>query len=171
MNEMHSISFMPIRQSGRFPGSVSHPPGLGCTQDRGTASRGDCDRMELWFNLIEQGFKTTPEAPEPTRSDCHGWGAHPLYHDFASLLGIDGKNRRPAAFGFERVEIAPIPRNKNSEGGCRACREAWFTHGARLRRLRNKNSGWNSRPVMFVGACRCPRASRGYFALREKALI
>jgi hypothetical protein len=62
------------------------------------------DRMELWFDLPAQGFKTTPEQPEPTRSDCHGWGAHPLYHYFASLLGI-----RPASFGFERVEIVPMP--------------------------------------------------------------
>ena len=62
------------------------------------------ERMGLWFGLSAQGFKTTPEQPEPSRSDCHGWGAHPLYHDFASLLGI-----RPAAFGFEQVEIAPMP--------------------------------------------------------------
>ena len=61
-------------------------------------------RMGLWFDLPAQGFKTTPEQPEPTRSDCHGWGAHPLYHYFASLLGI-----RPAAFGFDQVEIAPMP--------------------------------------------------------------
>ncbi|MFN2234889.1 MAG: alpha-L-rhamnosidase C-terminal domain-containing protein [Anaerolineales bacterium] len=62
------------------------------------------ERMGLWFDLPAQGFKTTPEQPEPSRSDCHGWGAHPLYHFFASLLGI-----RPASFGFESVEIAPMP--------------------------------------------------------------
>ena len=61
------------------------------------------DRLGLWFDLPAQGFKTTPESPEPTRSDCHGWGAHPLYHYFASLAGI-----RPAAYGFQRVEIAPM---------------------------------------------------------------
>lgn len=61
-------------------------------------------RMDLWFDLPAQGFKTTPEQPEPSRSDCHGWGAHPLYHYFASLLGI-----RPASFGFDSVEIAPMP--------------------------------------------------------------
>jgi hypothetical protein len=60
-------------------------------------------RMELWFDLPEQGFKTTPEQPEPSRSDCHGWGAHPLYHYFATLLGV-----RPASFAFEQVEIAPM---------------------------------------------------------------
>ncbi len=69
-------------------------------------------RMELWFGLPELGFKTTPEMPEPTRSDCHGWGAHPLYHYFASLLGI-----RPAAFGFESVEIAPMPGHLASLAG------------------------------------------------------
>ena len=61
-------------------------------------------RMGLWFDLAAKGFKTTPEQPEPTRSDCHGWGAHPLYHYFASLLGI-----RPASFGFDSVEITPLP--------------------------------------------------------------
>jgi len=60
--------------------------------------------MGLWFDLPAQGFKTTPEQPEPSRSDCHGWGAHPLYHYFASLLGI-----RPGSFGFKKVEIAPMP--------------------------------------------------------------
>ena len=60
------------------------------------------ERLGLWFDLLPYGFKTTPEMPEPTRSDCHGWGAHPLYHYYASLLGI-----RPAAPGFQRVRIAP----------------------------------------------------------------
>jgi alpha-L-rhamnosidase len=60
------------------------------------------ERLSLWFDLPAQGFTTTPEMPEPTRSDCHAWGAHPLYHVFASLLGI-----RPAAPGFRSVSIAP----------------------------------------------------------------
>jgi len=62
------------------------------------------DRLSLWFDLQKQGFKTTPEQPEPSRSDCHGWGAHPLYHFFATLLGI-----RPTSFGFDTVAIAPMP--------------------------------------------------------------
>ena len=69
-------------------------------------------RMGLWFDLPAQGFKTTPEQPEPSRSDCHGWGAHPLYHYFASLLGI-----RPASFGFESVEISPMPGHLKSLSG------------------------------------------------------
>jgi hypothetical protein len=59
-------------------------------------------RMNLWFDLPKMGFKTTPEMPEPTRSDCHGWGAHPLYHYFASILGV-----RPGEIGFKSVKIAP----------------------------------------------------------------
>lgn len=62
------------------------------------------ERLGLWFDLAAQGFKTTPEQPEPSRSDCHGWGAHPLYHFFATLLGI-----HPTTFGFDQVEIRPMP--------------------------------------------------------------
>ena len=61
-------------------------------------------RMDQWFTLERDGFKTTYEADVParTRSDCHAWGAHPLYHYFATILGI-----RPAAPGFAQVRIAP----------------------------------------------------------------
>ncbi len=59
-------------------------------------------RLEYWYNLPKLGMITLPEGPEPTRSDCHSWGAHPLYHYFASVLGI-----RPCAPGFKRVAIAP----------------------------------------------------------------
>jgi hypothetical protein len=60
------------------------------------------ERMGLWFDLEKVGLKTLPEMPEPTRSDCHAWGAHPLYHYVTSILGI-----RPAALGFRTVEVAP----------------------------------------------------------------
>jgi hypothetical protein len=70
------------------------------------------NRMELWFGLHQQGFKTTPEQPEPSRSDCHGWGAHPLYHYFVTLLGL-----RPASFGFEQIEIAPMVGHMTSLAG------------------------------------------------------
>jgi hypothetical protein len=60
-------------------------------------------RLADWFALPARGLRTTPESFEPqTRSDCHAWGAHPLYHCMASLLGI-----RPDAPGFRHVMIAP----------------------------------------------------------------
>ncbi|MDA3963296.1 MAG: hypothetical protein PF961_21125 [Planctomycetota bacterium] len=57
-----------------------------------------------WRALAEQGFTTTPENPEPSRSDCHAWGAHPRYHLVCSLLGL-----RPSAAGFARLELKPSP--------------------------------------------------------------
>jgi len=60
------------------------------------------NRMPLWFDLPRQGFRTTVESPEPSRSDCHAWGAHPIFHAFATILGI-----RPASFGFKSVRITP----------------------------------------------------------------
>jgi hypothetical protein len=60
------------------------------------------DHMGLWFDLKAQGFKTVIEHPEPSRSDCHAWGAHPLFHYLATICGI-----RPTAPGLSRVEIRP----------------------------------------------------------------
>ena len=67
--------------------------------------RGDLimKRLELWFGFSAQGFKTTPEMPEPSRSDCHAWAAHPIYHYTATFLGL-----RPAAPGFQQVSIEPL---------------------------------------------------------------
>ncbi len=61
-------------------------------------------RMAWWKTLPGQGFHSLPEAPEPTRSDCHGWGAHPLFHTHATVAGI-----RPAVPGMKKVVMAPMP--------------------------------------------------------------
>jgi alpha-L-rhamnosidase len=60
------------------------------------------DRLSFWFDLQAQGLVTPLEEPEPSRSDCHGWGSHPLFHYLATVLGV-----RPAAPGFTSVEIRP----------------------------------------------------------------
>jgi hypothetical protein len=60
------------------------------------------DRLKLWFDLERNGFKTTFESPEPSRSDCHAWGAHPIFHYYSSLLGI-----RPASMGFDKIIVRP----------------------------------------------------------------
>ena len=70
------------------------------------------ERLKLWHQLPEQGFKTTFESPEPSRSDCHAWGAHPLFHCYATILGI-----RPDAPGFRRVRIAPMPSHLRKVSG------------------------------------------------------
>jgi hypothetical protein len=60
------------------------------------------NRLQLWFDLESLGFATLLEHPEPSRSDCHAWSSHPLFHYFATFLGI-----RPASAGFATVEITP----------------------------------------------------------------
>ena len=69
----------------------------------------ECGRMDVfwkrltpWLDLAVQGCVTTPENFGPTRSECHAWGAHPLFHLFASVAGV-----RPASFGFETVRFRP----------------------------------------------------------------
>ena len=68
--------------------------------------RGDLivDRLDFWKDLVKQGLKTPVEAPGDTRSDCHAWGSHPLFHLHASIAGV-----RPASPGFRTVRIAPQP--------------------------------------------------------------
>ncbi len=59
-------------------------------------------RLNIWLDQLAGGATTTWESPEPARSDCHAWGAHPLYHYYSSIAGI-----RPAAPGFRKVRINP----------------------------------------------------------------
>jgi len=68
--------------------------------------RGDAilGKLAFWLGMARDGFKTPMEAPEPSRSDCHAWSSHPLFHCHASLAGI-----RPAAPGFAKVRVAPSP--------------------------------------------------------------
>ena len=68
--------------------------------------RGDLivDRLDFWKDLVKQGLKTPVEMPGDTRSDCHAWGSHPLFHLHASVAGV-----RPTSPGFRTVRIAPLP--------------------------------------------------------------
>lgn len=60
-------------------------------------------QLHRWQSeMVEKGLKTPLERFEPCRSDCHAWASHPLYHFFATVLGI-----RPAEPGFASVEICP----------------------------------------------------------------
>ena len=59
-------------------------------------------RMGLWYGLLDEGLRTVVEMPEPTRSDCHAWGAHPIYHLYATLLGV-----RPTSPGMATVRVRP----------------------------------------------------------------
>lgn len=80
----------------------------------GVAGLGDryIELLAPWRNMLALGLTSTPENPEPTRSDTHAWAAHPNYGLLATVLGV-----RPASPGFRTVRIAPaLGPLKHAEG-------------------------------------------------------
>jgi hypothetical protein len=55
-----------------------------------------------WRQMLSLGLTTWAESPEPTRSDCHAWSAHPNFDLMTIIAGI-----RPKTAGFESVTIEP----------------------------------------------------------------
>jgi hypothetical protein len=60
------------------------------------------EQMQPWREMLRLGLTSTPENPEPTRSDSHAWAAHPNYFLLSTVLGV-----RPGSAGFRTVRIAP----------------------------------------------------------------
>ncbi|MES3035653.1 MAG: alpha-L-rhamnosidase N-terminal domain-containing protein [Gemmatimonadota bacterium] len=70
------------------------------------------DNLSPWRDMLAIGLTSTPEQPEPTRSDTHAWAAHPNYGLLATVLGV-----RPASAGFRTVSITPaLGPLRNAEG-------------------------------------------------------
>ena len=96
--------------------SLVETPGL----DRGTIyykhylfetffrfGRGDLffANLGFWKDCRKWGLSTILETPTiDSRSDCHGWGAHPLWHLHTGVAGV-----RSAAPWYEKVLVAPRP--------------------------------------------------------------
>ncbi|MCS3065223.1 hypothetical protein NXX40_24800 [Parabacteroides distasonis] len=60
------------------------------------------DNLQIWRDQMALGLTTWAEMPEPSRSDCHAWGANPNIEFYRILLGIDSD-----APGFRKIRIAP----------------------------------------------------------------
>ena len=58
--------------------------------------------LQPWRRMPDLGLSTTPEYPDPSRSDTHAWSAHPAYDLTTMIAGI-----RPGAPGFRTVRIQP----------------------------------------------------------------
>ncbi len=58
--------------------------------------------LHPWRRLLAMGLTTWPEHPEPSRSDCHAWSAHPAFDLLRIVAGI-----KPSAPGFATVRIEP----------------------------------------------------------------
>ncbi len=59
-------------------------------------------QLEPWRKMLDLGLTTWAETPEPTRSDCHAWSAHPNFDLLATVAGIE-----PAEPGFRAVALQP----------------------------------------------------------------
>ncbi len=60
------------------------------------------EQLEPWRKMLALGLTTWAETPEPTRSDCHAWSAHPNFDLLATVAGIE-----PATSNFRSVVIEP----------------------------------------------------------------
>ena len=59
-----------------------------------------------WKEQIENGLTTFAENPEPTRSDCHAWSAHPILGFFQIVAGVTS-----IAPAWKKAQICPHPGN------------------------------------------------------------
>ncbi|MDI6618112.1 MAG: family 78 glycoside hydrolase catalytic domain [Clostridiales bacterium] len=57
---------------------------------------------DMWKKLIGLNLTTVPEDPVQPRSDCHAWGALPLFEFTTNLLGV-----KPGAPGWEEIILEP----------------------------------------------------------------
>ena len=61
--------------------------------------------LGFWRDCADWGLATILENPWiDSRSDCHGWGSHPLWHLHAGVAGV-----RSAAPWYGKVLVAPQP--------------------------------------------------------------
>ncbi len=64
-------------------------------------------QWEMWKGLPDKNLTTIPEVPDGVRSprsDCHAWGALPLYEFPRKLLGVE-----PGEPGWHSIRIRPRP--------------------------------------------------------------
>ena len=85
-------------------------------QFRALAKTGMYDRSfglwDTWRELAALNLTTWVEDPVSQRSDCHAWGAVPLYEFTTEILGV-----QPGGPGYSRICIAPTPGPlKSAEG-------------------------------------------------------
>ena len=58
---------------------------------------------EAWRTMIKNHCATCVESEAYARSECHAWGSLALYELTGTILGV-----RPAAPGYEKIEIRPV---------------------------------------------------------------
>ena len=66
----------------------------------------------VWRQMVSNHCSTCVEAEFYARSECHAWGALALYELPSVVLGV-----RPAAPGYSRISVRPVPGYLNSASG------------------------------------------------------
>lgn len=61
-------------------------------------------QLHPWRAMLGLGLTTFAETPEPARSDCHAWSAHPALGLLSLVAGVE-----PSAPGWSRARIEPKP--------------------------------------------------------------
>lgn len=80
---------------------------FGAPEEKATRSHTTyLDQLQPWKEQIENGLTTFAENPEPTRSDCHAWSAHPILGFFQIVAGVTS-----IAPGWKKSQIRPHPGN------------------------------------------------------------
>ena len=67
---------------------------------------------DIWRKMVADGCSTSIESDRNSRSECHAWGALALYELPSVVLGV-----RPAAPGYEKVRVSPLPGVLTSASG------------------------------------------------------
>lgn len=70
------------------------------------AGRGDLvlERLGCWSEYVAMNMNCPLESLVFPRSDCHGFGAHPIFHFHTGVAGVS-----PDAPFFSKVRVAPCP--------------------------------------------------------------
>lgn len=101
-------------------------------------------RLDLWRSYLKKGLTTTQESPDSekqeVRSDCHAWGAHPIWFMQTGLAGI----RSDAPF-FARVCVQPSPGGLRDIEATHPHPDGWIK--VNLKFERGKVSGTVTTPV------------------------
>ena len=119
------------------------------------------DQLAPWRRMLALGLTSTPENPEPTRSDTHAWAAHPNYGLLATVLGV-----RPASRGFRTVVVAPAlgplrraeGRVPHPRGDIDVALERVGAQGRAREDHAPRGSHWNTRMERAPGAAAIGRA-------------
>ena len=127
--------------------------------------------IDRWRAMVDYGFSTFPEKPEPARSDCHAWSAWPMVEFLRTGLGV-----QPREPGFASVIIAPVPLAGVDEarGTMPTCRGpvavAWRRDGQRFALKARVPEGMPAEIRLPTGE-RLSAAAGGEVALGDRGLL